>query len=113
MARTKSEMARAKADTQAARSPSKGEAATVSGVMGRYASDPDLASKPLFERWYANMWDNLTVNVREGRVPVTGTILSTGNASMRRDDFLAVGGFDLTLRQAEDSELGLKLEKSG
>lgn len=82
-------------------------------VMGRYAADPDIASKPLFERYYANMWDKLTENVREGRMPVTGTILSTGNASMRRDDFMSVGGFDLSLRQAEDSELGLKLEKSG
>jgi GT2 family glycosyltransferase len=82
-------------------------------VMGRYASDPDIASKPLFERYYANMWDKLTESVRNGRMLVTGTILSTGNASMRREDFLAVGGFDMTLKQAEDTELGLKLERSG
>jgi GT2 family glycosyltransferase len=82
-------------------------------VMGRYASDPGIASMPLFERYYANMWDKLTRNVREGRLPVTGTIFSTGNASVRREDFLAVGGFDLSLKQAEDTELGLKLEKHG
>jgi GT2 family glycosyltransferase len=82
-------------------------------VMGRYASDPDIASMPLFERYYANMWDKLTENVRAGRMAVTGTILSTGNASMRRDDFIAVGGFDTALKQAEDSELGLKLERAG
>ena len=82
-------------------------------VMGRYASDPDIASMPLFERYYANMWDKLTEAVREGRMAVTATILSTGNASMRRDDFMAVGGFDLSLERAEDVELGLKLEKSG
>ncbi len=82
-------------------------------VMGRYASDPDVHAMPLFERYYANMWDKLTVNVREGRLAVTGTILSTGNASMRREDFFAVGGFDLSLERAEDTELGLKLEQSG
>jgi GT2 family glycosyltransferase len=82
-------------------------------VMGRYASDPNIASMPLFERYYANMWDKLTEGVRTGKMAVTGTILSTGNASMRREDFLAVGGFDLTLKQSEDTELGLKLEKAG
>jgi GT2 family glycosyltransferase len=82
-------------------------------VMGRYASDPNIASMPLFERYYANMWDKLTEGVRDGRMAVTGTILSTGNASMRREDFVAVGGFDLSLKQSEDTELGLKLERAG
>lgn len=82
-------------------------------VIGRYASDPGLASMPLFERYHAKMWDKLTENVRTGRLPVTGTILATGNVSMRRDDFVAVGGFDTTLRQSEDSELGLRLERAG
>jgi GT2 family glycosyltransferase len=82
-------------------------------VMGRYASDPDIASMPLFERYYANMWDKLTRSVRNGRMPVTGTIFSTGNGSMRREDFIAVGGFDLALKQAEDTDLGLKLERHG
>jgi GT2 family glycosyltransferase len=82
-------------------------------VMGRYASDPDIASMPLFERYYANMWDKLSESIRAGKTLVTGTLLSTGNASMRREDFLAVGGFDMTLKQGEDSELGLKLERAG
>ncbi len=82
-------------------------------VMGRYASDPDIASMPLFERYYANMWDKLTEGVRTGRQPVNGTLLATGNASMRRADFLAVGGFDVALKQDEDADLGLKLEGTG
>jgi GT2 family glycosyltransferase len=82
-------------------------------VMGRYASDPDIASMPLFERYYANMWDKLTAGVRTGHQPVNGTLLATGNASMRREDFLAVGGFDVALKQDEDADLGLKLERSG
>jgi GT2 family glycosyltransferase len=82
-------------------------------VMGRYASDPNIASMPLFERYYANMWDKLAAGVRRGVQPVNGTILATGNASMRREDFLAVGGFDVALKQDEDADLGLKLEKSG
>jgi GT2 family glycosyltransferase len=82
-------------------------------VIGRYASDPDISSMPLFERYYANMWDKLSASVRLGVLPVNGTMLSTGNASMRRDDFLAVGGFDVSLKQDEDADLGLKLERIG
>jgi GT2 family glycosyltransferase len=82
-------------------------------VIGRCAPDAGIASMPLFERYHARMWEKLTQGVRAGRVPVTGTMLSTGNVSMRRDDFLAVGGFDAALRQAEDAELGLKLERAG
>ncbi|HEY4014185.1 MAG TPA: glycosyltransferase [Polyangiaceae bacterium] len=82
-------------------------------VIGRYASDPGISSMPLFERYYANMWDKLSASVRRGALAVHGTMLSTGNASMRRDDFLAVGGFDVSLKQDEDADLGLKLERIG
>jgi GT2 family glycosyltransferase len=37
----------------------------------------------------------------------------TGNASVRKDDVLSVGGFDPSFSRAEDVELGLRLSKRG
>jgi GT2 family glycosyltransferase len=35
----------------------------------------------------------------------------TGNASLRREDFLAIGGFDLSFTRQEDVELAFRLQK--
>ncbi|MHB8877711.1 MAG: glycosyltransferase family 2 protein, partial [Myxococcaceae bacterium] len=51
--------------------------------------------------------------VRRGEKKLTGNSLCTGNASMRRADYLAVGGFDPAFGRSEDSELGLRLQKAG
>jgi GT2 family glycosyltransferase len=82
-------------------------------VLGRYATDPDIGQKPLFERYHALKWDQLSAGIAGGHVRVDGTLLATGNASMRREDYLRVGGLDLTLRRAEDMALGLDLEEIG
>ncbi len=82
-------------------------------VLGRIHPDPALASMPLFERWYAYLLDKHVANIKAGRSQLTGTALFTGNVSFRRADYLAAGGFDLTLGQSEDAELGLKLERLG
>ena len=82
-------------------------------VMGRCASDPSIRTMPLFERYHAKLWDQHTTAARAGRIRVNGTMLATGNVSMRRCDFLSVGGFDASLERAEDTELGLKLERAG
>jgi serine acetyltransferase/GT2 family glycosyltransferase len=82
-------------------------------VLGRIRGDPDLARMPLFERWYQRMLDTLAEDVRTGRAVLRGGHLYTGNVSLRREDYLAVGGFDSTLGHSEDSELGLRLEKAG
>ena len=37
----------------------------------------------------------------------------TGNASLRRDSFLATGGFDPSFHRAEDVELGYRLAALG
>ena len=59
------------------------------------------------------MLELFTRGVREGtRIP-QGTDLCTGNVSMRRADYLAVGGFDPTFERSEDAELGVRLEKAG
>jgi GT2 family glycosyltransferase len=81
-------------------------------VFGRYRSDPDIERMPLFERWYAQKWDDWSADYARGVKP-TGSGLCTGNVSLRRQDYLRAGGFDLTLDRSEDAELGLKLEELG
>jgi GT2 family glycosyltransferase len=82
-------------------------------VFGRYASDAKIGEKSLFERYHGVKWDNLSRDVANGTVTVDGTMLATGNASMRRVDYLRAGGLDPTLLRAEDMALGLDLEEIG
>lgn len=82
-------------------------------VLGRIRADPGLSAMPLFERWHSRLLDRKAEAIRSGELPLNGNLLFTGNASLRRGDYLAVGGFDISLGQSEDVELGLRLEKSG
>lgn len=82
-------------------------------VFGRYASDPQIGNKAIFERYHGVKWDNLARDIARGEIPVDGTLLATGNASMRRVDYLRAGGLDLSLPRAEDMDLGLSLEAIG
>jgi GT2 family glycosyltransferase len=68
---------------------------------------------PLFERFHAEMLDRFEREHRAGRLRLNGSQLYTGNVSVRRSEYLAVGGFDLSLRRSEDAELGLRLEQAG
>jgi GT2 family glycosyltransferase len=81
-------------------------------VFGRYRADPNIERMPLFERWYADKWEDWSAGYARGEKP-RGNGLCTGNVSMRRADYLEVGGFDLSLDRSEDAELGLKLEELG
>jgi GT2 family glycosyltransferase len=82
-------------------------------VFGLYASDPKISDKSLFERYHGLKWDQLSRASAAGTLVVDGTLLATGNASMRRKDYLRAGGFDLRLLRAEDMALGLDLEELG
>jgi serine acetyltransferase/GT2 family glycosyltransferase len=82
-------------------------------VLGRIRGDPELAGMPLFERWNASLLDRKAEAMIAGDLEPRGHLLFTGNASMRRDDYLRVGGFDRSLAQSEDVDLGLRLEKAG
>ncbi|GAC1345377.1 MAG: hypothetical protein NVSMB23_21440 [Myxococcales bacterium] len=82
-------------------------------VLGRIRADPALSTMPLFERWHSVLLDRKAEGIRSGRLPLQGNLLFTGNASLRRSDYLAVGGFDTALGHSEDVELGLRLEKAG
>jgi hypothetical protein len=68
---------------------------------------------PLFERWYAHQLAKMAASIASGTRQARGGHLFTGNVSMRRKDYLDVGGFDPALKRSEDLELGLRLEKSG
>jgi serine acetyltransferase/GT2 family glycosyltransferase len=82
-------------------------------VIGRIAGDPGVAEMPLFERWHQRLLDELAVRAGSGAEALRGNLLYTGNVSMRREDYLAVGGFDTSLGHSEDAELGLRLEEAG
>ena len=80
-------------------------------VLGRIDPDPALSDMPLFERWSAYQHERLATRLTtEG---ARGWNLYTGNVSFRRSDYVAVGGFDASLKQSEDIELGVRLEKAG
>jgi len=82
-------------------------------AVGRIRPDPAVAAMPLYERWIADVNARSGDLAASGRAPLDGTALLTGNVSLPRAEYLAVGGFDPSLRRAEDSELGLRLEKHG
>ncbi|HXN33881.1 MAG TPA: glycosyltransferase [Polyangiaceae bacterium] len=82
-------------------------------VFGRYLSDPKIHEKSIFERYHGLKWDELSRASEKGELVVDGTLLATGNASMRREDYLRAGGLDLSLPRAEDMALGLDLEELG
>jgi GT2 family glycosyltransferase len=81
-------------------------------VLGRICRDP-ATTMPLFERFHAAMLDRYAAAVRAGRARIDGTRLFTGNVSLRRSDYLGVGGFDRSLGHSEDVELGVRLQKRG
>jgi serine acetyltransferase/glycosyltransferase involved in cell wall biosynthesis len=82
-------------------------------VLGRISPDPSLSQMPLFERYHARQLERWRQDVLAGRVAVDGLRLCTGNVSMRRVDYFAVGGFDTSLQRSEDRELGIRLEQHG
>lgn len=82
-------------------------------VLGPIRPDPALSTMPLFERWYAYRLAKMASAMADGSLTPRGGHVFTGNVSMRREDYLSVGGFDLNLKRSEDLELGLRLQKSG
>lgn len=82
-------------------------------VQGHIAAPPQIAGMPLFERFHAHQLERFVRNVASGKESVRGIHICTGNLSFRKDQYLAIGGFDQTLGRSEDRELGIRLEKAG
>ncbi len=90
------------------------EAAERIAVLGDYelVRGPDAS---LYQLWAWSWWEDLFARRAEpGHLP-TCRDFCTGNVSLRREDFLAVGGFDERFRGygGEDYELGYRLLRAG
>jgi GT2 family glycosyltransferase len=81
-------------------------------VLG-WVKPPDGEALPLFERFHALYLDQLASDVHGGRRTLSGIEVWSGNLSMRRSQYLKVGGFDAGFGLSEDAELGLRLEADG
>jgi GT2 family glycosyltransferase len=81
-------------------------------VLGHIKPDPSM-SMPLFSRYHSEMLARFVAAARNGKLQIRGTQVCTGNLSFCREDYFAVGGFDREMRQSEDAELGVRLDKSG
>jgi GT2 family glycosyltransferase len=74
---------------------------------------PTNWQRPPWVRWEE---DTLQVQYRDmldGKYPCTPRQFYTANASLSRERFLAVGGFDSTFKRAEDVELAYRLRDNG
>lgn len=81
-------------------------------VLGHIRPAEPRERMTLPERWHQHHFDRLAARARGGE-KLPGNVLYSGNFSLRKDDYLAVGGFDATLREMEDRELGVRLEEAG
>ncbi|HZN95367.1 MAG TPA: glycosyltransferase family 2 protein, partial [Myxococcales bacterium] len=61
-------------------------------VLGRIRPDPSLQKMPVFERFHAASLEKWSSSVKSGASRAVGNNLCTGNVSMRRADYLEVGG---------------------
>lgn len=64
-------------------------------------------------RWEQRTWERRYAAIERGVVAASGQHVYSGNVSVDRELFVAQGGFKTTLRRAEDTELGYRLERAG
>jgi GT2 family glycosyltransferase len=76
-------------------------------------SPPRDWRRPAWVRWEEDLLQIQYRDMIAGKYPCTPRQLYTANASLHRDQFLAVGGFDARFKRAEDVELGYRLRDAG
>lgn len=82
-------------------------------VLGHIRPAPGLRARPLFERFHTAQIERFVAEMRHpGAVP-SGAKFFTGNVSFRPADYFSAGGFDRSLAQSEDRDLGIRLELQG
>ncbi|MCC6381910.1 MAG: glycosyltransferase [Dehalococcoidia bacterium] len=81
-------------------------------VFGPLLAPPDWRPTP-WNFWEAATLDREYARMARGLYAPTWRQFFTGNAALRRADFLAAGGFDESFTRAEDIELGLRLSRLG
>ncbi|HEX2185335.1 MAG TPA: glycosyltransferase [Chloroflexota bacterium] len=69
--------------------------------------------RPAWVRWEEDMLERQYHEMLAGKYPCTPRQFYTANASLRRADFEAVGGFDPAFKRAEDVELAYRLRDRG
>jgi GT2 family glycosyltransferase len=81
-------------------------------VIGPMLNPPDHDMSPWIE-WEQSMLAKQYKAMLRGDWEATARQFYTGNASLRREHFLAVGGFDTAFRRAEDVEMAYRLDDRG
>lgn len=81
-------------------------------VLGRIVQSDKLSDMPLHSRLQQHHLQQMFDKWTPGS-DISGASVYTGNVSFRRTLYDKVGGFNLTLRQAEDRELGVRFEEAG
>lgn len=81
-------------------------------VIGPMLDPPDHTMSP-WVSWEQAMLAKQYDDMSAGKYTATARQFYTGNASVRRQYLLAVGGFDTEFRRAEDVELAFRLEDLG
>jgi glycosyltransferase involved in cell wall biosynthesis len=81
-------------------------------VIGPMITPPDFQMRP-WVAWEQNMLYKQYDAMNAGVYAPTFRQFYTGNASLPRDRFLEVGGFDQRFRRAEDVELAYRLDGVG
>ncbi|NJO84850.1 MAG: glycosyltransferase family 2 protein [Blastochloris sp.] len=81
-------------------------------VIGPLVTPADFAMQD-WVRWEQDRLEEQYQDMVAGRWEPTARQFYTGNASLRRSDILAAGGFDPHFRRAEDVEFGYRLADAG
>ena len=81
-------------------------------VIGPMLNPPDHRMSP-WVRWEQTMLQKQYGALERGVYSATARQFYTGNASVRREHVLDVGGFDTSLRRVEDVELAFRLRQHG
>jgi glycosyltransferase involved in cell wall biosynthesis len=83
-------------------------------VIGPMSPDPALSrTEPMWIAWEHAMLQKIYTNVKNGVWPQIGAnLFYSGNASLRRDQLLAIGGFDTTFKRQEDVEMAERLHRT-
>jgi len=81
-------------------------------VIGRLLPDPNI-KLPGWTKWEHRVFDSRYDALERGTLLAEGVHFYTGNVSVAKAVFNAVGGFNVAYRRAEDIELGYRLQKVG
>ena len=82
-------------------------------VVGLGSLRPVIAQDSFFGVTLRGWWEEMSEPVRERGHRYSCFDLLSGHISIRRQSFLALGGFDSTLRCREDYELGYRINATG